>query len=515
MPDFAPSNFEKTPSANSSPSWLPELIRLAPIGVVVTTSVRDEEGDIVDFEVTWFNQKAIEIGSPGSPIYQLGARLMTLVPILRTSHLPRLRTLVETRESFTEEYESTSHRHFRNTYVPFNDGYVLYFEENTALTTANLLQRILDSTPAAIMCLRAIREANTIVDFEWVTVNERALTIIGLPADRLLNCRLLDVHPHNRALGLFDAYVNVVESGEPYQTETNYAYDGVSGWFTILAIRHDDGLILHVLDITSRKQSELAVDEQAKALQQMNRELRQMNENLQQFAYSSSHDLQEPLRKIQTFADLLRANYAAQLGDGADLINRLHSSAERISVLIRDLLMFSRLGILSKDFKAVDLNTTVQEVIGLRRQQIDQVGAMVCVAPLPTIHGNKVQLVQLIDCLLSNALKYQPEGQRPQIDITSQPADYINPSLDDSPGLRRVYCQLTVTDNGIGFDPKHTERIFQMFQRLHSRNSPYGGTGVGLAVARRIVENHGGFITAQVRPDAPGSVFTVYLPVVD
>lgn len=484
------------------------------MGVVVTSSVRDANGVIVDFEVVWFNQKAVDIGSPGSPIYRIGARLMTLVPVLRTTHLPRLRALVETRDGFTEEYESTTHHHFRNTFVPFNDGYVLYFEENTALGTAKLLQRILDSTPAAIMWLRAIREASTIVDFEWVTVNQRALAITGLPADQLIHRRLLDVHPQNRALGLFDAYVRVVETGKPYQTETKYTQDGVSGWFTILAIRHDDGIILHVLDITSRKQSELAVEEQAKALQQMNRELRQMNENLQQFAYSSSHDLQEPLRKIQTFADLLRANYAAQLGDGADLVNRMYSSAERISVLIRDLLMFSRLGGLSKDFRAVDLNTTVQEVIRLRLQQIDQTGAMVCVAPLPTIHGNNVQLVQLIDCLLSNALKYQPEGQRPQIDITSQPADYLNPALDDSPALRRVYCRLTVTDNGIGFDPKHTERIFQMFQRLHSRNSPYGGTGVGLAVARRIVENHGGYITAQVRPDAPGSVFTIYLPVV-
>ncbi|CCH00693.1 Phytochrome-like protein cph1 [Fibrella aestuarina BUZ 2] len=485
------------------------------MGVVVTTSVRNESGEIVDFEVIWFNQKAVEIGTSNSPVYQLGARIMTLVPALRQSHLPRLRALVENQEAFTEAYESTAHRHFRNTYVPFNDGYVLYFDENTALTTATLLQRILDSTPAAIMFFKAIREGGTIVDFEWITVNRRAVEITGLSADQLLHRRLLDVHPHNRALGLFDAYVTVVETGEPYQTETNYARDGVNGWFTVAAIRHDDGIILHTLDITTRKQSELAVEEQSKRLQQMNRELRQMNENLQQFAYSSSHDLQEPLRKIQTFADLLRTNYAPQLGEGADLVNRMHSSAERISVLIRDLLMFSRLGVLSNDFRAVDLNTTVQEVISLRQQQIDQAGAILCVAPLPTIHGNKVQLVQLIDCLLSNALKYQPEGQRPQIDITSQPAGYISPAIDDSPAPRRAYCQLTVTDNGIGFDPKHTERIFQMFQRLHSRNSPYGGTGIGLAVARRIVENHGGFITAQVRTDAPGSVFTVYLPVVD
>lgn len=501
-----------TATDQPTPEWLPDLIQLAPVGVLVLAAARDEAGAVVDFEVRWFNPKAQQIGTANSPLYQVGSRLLAVLPNLRESHFDRLLTLLQTGESFTEDNLADNHRYYRSTFVRFNDGIVIYYNENSALTTANSLERLLDSAPAAIMFFKAVRENGPIADFEWVMVNRRAVEITGLPTEQLVGHRLLVVHPHNRELGLFEAYVEVVEANTPYHAEVNYTQDGVNGWFSITAVRHDDGMLMHILDITNRKASELAVEQQSRQLQQVNRELRQMNENLQQFAYSSSHDLQEPLRKIQTLAELLRTNFAGTLGDSADLVNRMHSAAERMSVLVRDLLMFSRLGTLSQDFKPVNLSQTMAEVVRLRQRQVDRCQAIITVEALPTVRGDKVQLVQLFDCLLSNALKYQPAGQAPVLTVG---AHWLTPSEAanvDGLHAHQPYWCLTFTDNGIGFDARYTERIFQMFQRLHARHSPYGGTGVGLAVARRIVENHGGFIQAHPRPDSSGSVFTVYLP---
>ena len=247
-------------------------------------------------------------------------------------------------------------------------------------------------------------------------------------------------------------------------------------------------------------------------LQASVQDLQRSNQNLQQFAYVASHDLQEPLRKIQSFGDLLKTQYANQLGEGADHLQRMQSAASRMSVLIKDLLAFSRISTQQDATTPVPLTEVVQAVLNDLEVIIADTGAQVRVFPLPTVHGDKSQLGQLFQNLLSNALKFRRAGTSPTVRITAQ---YV--AATDLPASVRParavegYHRIDVADNGIGFNDKYVDRIFQVFQRLHGR-SEYAGTGIGLAICEKVVTNHGGAIAATSQP-GQGATFSVYLPV--
>jgi signal transduction histidine kinase len=232
--------------------------------------------------------------------------------------------------------------------------------------------------------------------------------------------------------------------------------------------------------------------------------LEQSNRELQDFASVASHDLQEPLRKIQQFGDRLRTRFAAPLGDeGRDYVARMHAAAARMQTLINDLLAFSRVTTKAQPFAPVDLGQVVSEVLMDLETRIETTGGKVDVDPLPTIDADPVQMRQLFQNLIANALKFHRPAVPPVVRITSAPPDAHNGSPPASYEIR-------VTDNGIGFDEKYLDRIFNVFQRLHGRGT-YEGTGIGLAVCRKIVERHGGTITAHSRENE-GSAFVVTLP---
>ncbi|WP_128543391.1 PAS domain S-box protein [Larkinella soli] len=269
-------------------------------------------------------------------------------------------------------------------------------------------------------------------------------------------------------------------------------------------------------DITARRMTEQGLEREVQRrteeLNQANRILRQTNDNLQQFAYAASHDLQEPLRKIQSFSDLLEAQYGQQLSsDGFRLVQRMNSAAERMSRLIKDLLAFSRLTTQQDEYGPVDLNPLINDVIMDLEIQIQEVNAVVEVSPLPRVWGNGRQLTQLLQNLLTNALKYRVPDRAPRIRVAGRIPDLTEirelPELDPN----RSYVVVEIADNGIGFDEKYLNRIFQMFQRLYNKDQ-YEGTGIGLALCRKVVENHQGHITARSTPGV-GSTFQVYLPV--
>ena len=242
------------------------------------------------------------------------------------------------------------------------------------------------------------------------------------------------------------------------------------------------------------------------------RDLQRSNENLQQFAYIASHDLQEPLRKIQSFGDLLKTQYSQQLGDGTDYLQRMQSAANRMSTLIKDLLTFSRISTRQETAASVLLDRVVQSVLIDLDLTIQETGAVVNVDPLPIVAGDPSQLGQLFQNLLTNALKFRRSDATPSIRITAHTvaAGTLPPSVKPSRLTATYYC-ITVRDNGIGFDQKYTDRIFQVFQRLHSKNQ-YAGTGIGLAICEKVAANHGGAINATSQV-GKGAEFSVYLPV--
>jgi signal transduction histidine kinase len=247
-------------------------------------------------------------------------------------------------------------------------------------------------------------------------------------------------------------------------------------------------------EIRARKLAQEQLERVAAQLQASNREL-------QQFASVASHDLQEPLRKIVVFGDRLRQKFGGELGDqGNDYIARMMNAAGRMQTLIDDLLEFSRVVTRARPFVAVDLAEVVREVLGDLEVLIESKGAVVDVGSLPTIQADPTQLRQVFQNLIANAMKFQGDGAVPHVVIRADPAT--------CQGL--AGWKLTVRDNGIGFEQAHAERIFAPFQRLHGR-SEFGGSGIGLAIVRRIVERHNGTIVAEGNP-GHGAVFTILLP---
>jgi light-regulated signal transduction histidine kinase (bacteriophytochrome) len=242
-----------------------------------------------------------------------------------------------------------------------------------------------------------------------------------------------------------------------------------------------------------------------------NAQLQQSNRELQDFAYMASHDLQEPLRKISSFGDRLQAKCSEALSEqGRDYLARMQSAAQRMQTLITDLLAFSRITTKARPFMPVDLARVVDEVVADLEVRLEQTGGRVDIGALPTIDADPLQMRQLFQNLIGNALKFHQPEVAPVVSLQGHLMPSADQRLGTSP-LGEERYQITVADNGIGFDEKYLERIFNIFQRLHSR-SAYEGTGVGLAICRKIVERHGGTITA-TSTSGQGATFIVTLPI--
>ncbi len=247
---------------------------------------------------------------------------------------------------------------------------------------------------------------------------------------------------------------------------------------------------------------EIAERERAeKELRRKTRELEALSREMENFAYVASHDLQEPLRKINGFAQLVQEHLGDRLDqDGRDYLDRMVRASDRMNVMVKDLLLLSRAGGEAVMQQPVDLNRVMQRVNVDLEPAIAESGATLEVGELPTVRANPLQMEQVFLNLISNAIKYREEDRPVRIDITAAPGE-------------AGYTRISITDNGIGFDPAQAERIFQPFQRLHSQRE-YPGTGMGLPICRKIVERLGGEITAEGRP-GKGSTFHFTLPLME
>jgi two-component system, LuxR family, sensor kinase FixL len=288
--------------------------------------------------------------------------------------------------------------------------------------------------------------------------------------------------------------VAVRADGRPFEAELT---------MTISQERGMPILTFLVRDISLQRRAEEAQRRYARELERSNREL-------EQFAYVASHDLQEPLRKICTFGDRLRNACGDALDEtGNQCVQRMQNAAERMQELINGLLTLSRVTTKAADFVAVDLMKVAGEIASDLEVKIEQSGGRVEYDNLPTIQADPLQMRQLLQNLVGNALKFQPKGAKPLVRISAQMVRTKERSAFDRAGDDQR-CRIEVQDNGIGFDEKYLGRIFDVFQRLHPRDV-HEGTGVGLAICRKIVERHGGTITAKSEPDH-GATFIVELP---
>lgn len=251
--------------------------------------------------------------------------------------------------------------------------------------------------------------------------------------------------------------------------------------------------------IRAKQHLEQRVKDRTKALIDTNAELQRSNRELEDFAYVASHDLQEPLRKIQAFGDLLEEEYSQKLEEGKLYVDRMQHAAVRMRMLIEDLLAFSRVTTKAQEMVEVDLNKIIKETLSDMEVRIKELHAKIEIEKLPVVKADPMQMRQLFQNLISNALKFHKKGVPPHVKI------YPMKNLK-----QRAKHIIYVEDNGIGFDEKYTDRIFTVFQRLHGKDE-YEGTGVGLAVVRKIIERHRGIIMAKSRL-GQGAKFILTLP---
>jgi light-regulated signal transduction histidine kinase (bacteriophytochrome) len=375
----------------------------------------------------------------------------------------------------------------------------LELEVSTNTALLSLLHNIFESSLHGIIAFVSIRDdQDTIVDFKYEMVNEVAAQIVGQNVNDLTNQTMLNLLPGNKESGLFDSYVDVVQTGQPFSTVMHYSHDGMNNWFAISAVKNQDGFIVTFSDISVLKGNE-------QLLLRKQRELEEANSELEQFAYIASHDLQEPLRKIRAFGERLDVSYASVLDDkGKDYINRMRGASARMQKLIDDLLTFSRATKRETEMVSVNINDVLNVVKELLSEQIDDKQAIIVTDELPDIYANESQMIQLFQNVISNALKYAKDGVAPKIEIKlSQATLVINKESIE-------FWQIEIKDNGIGFDNANKRKIFEIFQRLHGR-ADYDGTGIGLAICLKIVTNNHGFMYAHSEP-GKGSLFTIQLP---
>lgn len=282
------------------------------------------------------------------------------------------------------------------------------------------------------------------------------------------------------------------------QVSLNMLQDGTDNVFSVI-----------VTDLSKQKEIENQLSENNDQLRKLNEALISSNHDLQQFASVASHDLQEPLRKIQVYSKFLIDKSSAELSEiSKSYLEKIFSSSRRMKALIVDILTYSRLSASDLMSENVDLNEVVDEILQDFDLKISERNARVEVSKLCTIEGNKGQLRQVFNNLISNALKFVPPDRDPFIAISIKALDAVElgVSLEDP----EKYCRITVTDNGIGFNESYASSIFSLFEKLNPKNL-YEGTGIGLAIAKKIIEKHHGIIVAKSRI-GEGSEFSLILP---
>lgn len=369
------------------------------------------------------------------------------------------------------------------------------------------ITNILESTNDAFYALDA--------DFNFTYINTRAAQLWNRDRESLIGRHYWTEFPQAMDNLSYQKHYKALRDGKPVHFETALQPMGI--WVEASIYPGTNGsLSVFFRDITERRQAaevlERKVKERTVELEKVNQDLNRSNQNLEEFAYAASHDLKEPIRKIHFFADRLKERLNDKLeGEDRRYFERLETGAARMSTLIDDLLLYSHISRGAASAENVDLNESLRLVLDDLELGIEEKNASVEVGHLPSVKGNKRQLQQLFENLVGNALKYSKPGQPPKVNISSRVVQSNELSLplmgDDA---EKSFHLIEVADNGIGFEQEDAERIFNVFTRLHG-NSEYKGTGVGLSIVRKVVENHGGYIWAYSVP-GEGASFKIILP---
>jgi len=376
----------------------------------------------------------------------------------------------------------------------------------------SFLDSILNTTKNIISCYEAVYDNDgQIIDFKIIYNNVQLTKVTGLQTPDIIGKTLREIYPMLFTNGVFERLVKCVITGEPDNYETSYVYNNEEIWFSGSIVKLNNGVTITSKNITEEKKSKILLDEMNQKLVQQNEILERTNTELASFSYIASHDLQEPLRKILSFTTRILAKDRESFSDQTkDYFSRITSAASRMQNLIDDLLNYSRISITDTELKVTDLNHILQQAKDYLSDIIEETNATIEAQSLPALPVVPFQIQQLFQNLIGNAVKYSKKEVTPAINVTCETIDGKEiDSIEAKPKWK--YYQISIIDNGIGFEQEHANKIFELFQRLHGK-SEYNGTGIGLAICKKIVQNHNGIITAKGQLNI-GSVFNIYFPV--
>ena len=395
-------------------------------------------------------------------------------------------------------------------------GWAWYFRD---ITERKKAAEILEKSEART---RLAIEAARLGTFDVNIINQsifytpRVAEIFGFSADEKISySNFIDlIHPDDKEIRQA-AHVKAMQTGDLFYeariilADKSVKWIRLNGKYTFVESK-PESFVGTLLDITEEKK---AADLLEFKIEERTVELKQANEQLKQFTYAASHDLQEPLRKISFFLDRLLSGIGPTNEENKKTADRILTTTARMRSLIDDLLHYSNSTFGAVTFNNTDLTAVVQDVLDDMEATIIEKAAVITVDNLPVVNGDSRQLKQLFQNIIGNALKYQKNITFPKVTITSKVVK--RNTIHATTNLERnedLYYKIIVTDNGIGFEQEYAERIFKLFQRLHSKHE-FEGTGIGLALVQKVVENHNGFITAESKLDE-GSSFNIFLPLV-
>jgi two-component system, chemotaxis family, CheB/CheR fusion protein len=351
-------------------------------------------------------------------------------------------------------------------------------------------------------------------NLNFIAWNKKCEEHYKLKKDKVIGKHILEVFPHFASKQIMQQ-LEKAKKGKSIQYKNRH-FQAANEYYEsyIIPLQHAPGNVFGILmithDITEIKKSSARLNELNQVLLQKNEEFERSNQELASFSYVASHDLQEPLRKIQTFSHRIQEKEFERLSlQGKEYLTRMAAAAERMQALIEDLLTFSRTNTGPRVFQKTDLNKMMEQIISDLKDNIEEKSAVVEYKNLPSVHVVSFQFKQLMENLILNSLKYHKKNQPPHIKIKAVPAKG-NLITEWDADKNKIYYVIEIKDNGIGFEQRYATKIFELFQRLHGK-SEYPGTGLGLAICKKIIQNHHGFIIAKGEP-GKGASFIIYLP---
>ena len=484
--------------------------------------VRNEDGKIIDFEIIYTNEQIENVtGDKAANI--LGKNISEVYPFHMKNGVFEMYvdSVINNRPNhYEKEYTFNGEKmSFHSTVINLEDGITVTSRNNTKeIESEKRLKHLNDELAFRNSILQNVKKIAKIGSYQWnmdtdvMEFSDNFYLLLGYEPNEFKSSSkkfLSFIHPNDLRKvkkRIIKAKNKKVFSDHTYRVidkKGKIIYLNSTGHFID---KDNEIVLLGVLqDVTRRIKNELKLKENNLALKRSNAELESFNR-------VASHDLQEPLRKIQIFISRIYDGEINNLTEkGQTYFNKINDSASRMQSLIHHLLIYSRVNKTDKTFKKVDLNVIIKKVKEDLIERIEENNVEIISSKLPIVNGVSFQIEQLFNNIISNAIKYSKADVSPIINLTSSISTY-NAKRTNDPTDNKKYLKISVNDNGIGFDQEHSKKIFELFQRLHNQNE-YSGTGIGLAICKKIIENHKGFIVADSTLNE-GTTFHIYFPTI-